>query len=178
MMNQKRKDEILSTLFHHIANGDDAYELFERLGMTANEIDELAGYHNREPEDDVSELDLIDRRANRDDFMNTVYAVLSSDSTNDRANQIIDTFDLLPQADVTDLFRSDDSSLWTALCKLFAERTDENSLYGYDTDGEVIFCPNRESADAVASFLSALFGYTMLVKEADDGYRGYMIYPD
>lgn len=32
----------------------------------------------------------------RDDFMNTVYNVLSDDPTNDRANDIINAFDLLP----------------------------------------------------------------------------------
>lgn len=36
----------------------------------------------------------------RDDFYATILNILSEDSTNDRANQIIDAFDYLPTTDV------------------------------------------------------------------------------
>ena len=39
---------------------------------------------------------LIDQDACRDDFANAEYAILSGDATKDRANSIIDEFDLLP----------------------------------------------------------------------------------
>ena len=42
---------------------------------------------------------LIDAEEVRNDFMNTVYAECASDSTNDRANRIIDAFDTLPKVD-------------------------------------------------------------------------------
>ena len=48
----------------------------------------------------MAEKEYIDLYECRDDFYATVLDILSEDSTNDRANQIIDTFDYLPTADV------------------------------------------------------------------------------
>lgn len=42
----------------------------------------------------------IERDECRDNFYASVLSILSGDSTNDRANQIIDEFDTLPSADV------------------------------------------------------------------------------
>jgi len=42
---------------------------------------------------------LIDAEKVRKDFMNTVYTECESDSTNDRANRIIDAFDTLPKVE-------------------------------------------------------------------------------
>lgn len=44
----------------------------------------------------------------RDAFYATVLDILSEDSTNDRANQIIDAFDYLPTADVAEVVRCKD----------------------------------------------------------------------
>lgn len=41
-------------------------------------------------------MKLYDNDAYRDEFMELVYSLLSSDGTNDRANQIIDAFDMAP----------------------------------------------------------------------------------
>lgn len=46
---------------------------------------------------------LYDNDAYREKFMEIVYGVLSSDETNDRANQIIDAFDNAPQVEVKEL---------------------------------------------------------------------------
>ena len=48
----------------------------------------------------MAEKEYIDLYECRDDFYATVLDILSEDSTNDRANQIIDAFDYLPAADV------------------------------------------------------------------------------
>ena len=48
----------------------------------------------------MAEKEYIDLYECRDDFYATVLDMLSEDSTNDRANQIIDAFDYLPTADV------------------------------------------------------------------------------
>ena len=46
---------------------------------------------------------LYDNDAYREKFMEIVYGTLSSDETNDRANQIIDAYDNAPQVDVKEL---------------------------------------------------------------------------
>ncbi len=46
-------------------------------------------------------MKLYDNDSYRDEFMNGVYALLSSDPTSDRANQIIDLFDLAPAVEAT-----------------------------------------------------------------------------
>lgn len=48
----------------------------------------------------MAEKEYINLYECRDDFYATVLDILSEDSTNDRANQIIDAFDYLPTADV------------------------------------------------------------------------------
>ena len=48
----------------------------------------------------MAEKEYIDLYECRDDFYATVLDILSEDSTNDRANQIIDAFDYLPAANV------------------------------------------------------------------------------
>lgn len=46
---------------------------------------------------------LYDNDAYREKFMEIVYGILSSDKTNDRANQIIDAFDNAPQVEIKEL---------------------------------------------------------------------------
>lgn len=46
-------------------------------------------------------MKLYDNDSYRDEFMNGVYALLSSDPTSDRANQIMDLFDLAPAVEAT-----------------------------------------------------------------------------
>ena len=48
----------------------------------------------------MAEKEYINLYECRDDFYTTVLDILSEDSTNDRANQIIDAFDYLPVVDV------------------------------------------------------------------------------
>lgn len=48
-------------------------------------------------------MKLYDNDAYREKFMEIVYGTLSSDETNDRANQIIDAYDNAPQVDVKEL---------------------------------------------------------------------------
>ena len=48
----------------------------------------------------MAEKEYINLYECRDDFYVTVLDILSEDSTNDRANQIIDAFDYLPTTDV------------------------------------------------------------------------------
>ena len=45
----------------------------------------------------------IDLYKCREDFYNNVLSILSDDTTNDRANEIIDIFDNLPAADVQEV---------------------------------------------------------------------------
>ena len=56
----------------------------------------------------MAEKEYIDLYECRDDFYATVLDILSEDSTNDRANQIIDVFDYLPTADVVPVVRCKD----------------------------------------------------------------------
>lgn len=44
-------------------------------------------------------MKLYDNDEYRDDFMSLVYSLLHSDGTNDRANQIIDAFDSIPEVE-------------------------------------------------------------------------------
>ena len=56
----------------------------------------------------MAEKEYINLYECRDDFYATVLDILSEDSTNDRANQIIDAFDYLPTADVVPVVRCKD----------------------------------------------------------------------
>lgn len=59
----------------------------------------------------------------REDFYNDVLSILSDDTTNDRANEIIDVFDSLPAADVQEVVRCKD-------CKyLKADTLDQKAVY-------------------------------------------------
>lgn len=49
-------------------------------------------------------MKLYDNDAYREDFMALVYDLLHSDGTNDRANQIIDAFDMAPTVEADPLF--------------------------------------------------------------------------
>lgn len=56
-------------------------------------------------------MKLYDNDVYREKFMEIVYGVLSSDETNDRANQIIDAFDNAPQVETEDLLANDPLTL-------------------------------------------------------------------
>lgn len=63
----------------------------------------------------------------RDDFYNAILGILSGDSTNDRANQIIDLFDDLPSADVQPVAHAE----WIGFTR--------SAFLGCDYTGEPIF---------------------------------------
>lgn len=56
----------------------------------------------------MAEKEYIDVYKCREDFYNNVLSILSDDTTNDRANEIIDVFDSLPSADVQEVVRCKD----------------------------------------------------------------------
>lgn len=54
---------------------------------------------------------LYDNEGYREEFMALVYDLLHSDGTNDRANQIIDAFDMAPTVEAEPLFPNDPLTL-------------------------------------------------------------------
>lgn len=54
---------------------------------------------------------LYDNDAYREDFMKLVYGLLNSDGTNDRANQIVDAFDMAPEVEAEPLPPNDPLTL-------------------------------------------------------------------
>lgn len=82
----------------------------------------------------------------RDDFYNAILDILSGDSNNDRANQIIDLFDDLPTADVQPMKRGrwitwDDSGFTKCSCCNSEYYIADLQTVG-DSEGFVNFCPN------------------------------------
>ena len=82
----------------------------------------------------------------RDDFYNAILDILSGDSNNDRANQIIDLFDDLPTADVQPMKRGrwitwDDSGFTKCSCCNSEYYIADSQTVG-DSEGFVNFCPN------------------------------------
>lgn len=82
----------------------------------------------------------------RDDFYNAILDILSGDSNNDRANQIIDLFDDLPTADVQPMKRGrwitwDDSGFIKCSCCNSEYYIADLQTVG-DSEGFVNFCPN------------------------------------
>lgn len=82
----------------------------------------------------------------RDDFYNAILDILSGDSNNDRANQIIDLFDDLPTADVQPMKRGrwitwDDSGFTKCSCCNSEYYISDLQVVG-DSEGFVDFCPN------------------------------------
>ena len=91
----------------------------------------------------------IERDECRNEFYESVLCILQEDSTNDRANQIIDAFDDLPTADVVPLVRCKDCKHYTNnihdpnLRDNFCNRVEQNcfdirSPNGYCNYGERI----------------------------------------
>lgn len=75
---------------------------------------------------------LYDNDSYRDEFMNGVYALLNSDPTNDRANQIISLFDGAPEVDAEPVRHG----RWRGLdCTHYA---------GTDEYGEPAYRPRKE----------------------------------
>lgn len=56
-------------------------------------------------------MKLYDNNAYREEFTGIVYSLLQSDGTNDRANQIIDAFDMAPEAEADPLLPNDPLTL-------------------------------------------------------------------
>ncbi len=54
---------------------------------------------------------LYDNDAYREDFIGIVYNLLQDDGTNDRANQIIDAFDLAPEVEIETMMPNDPLTL-------------------------------------------------------------------
>ena len=82
----------------------------------------------------------------RDAFYNAILDILSGDSNNDRANQIIDLFDDLPTADVQPVKRGrwitwDDSGFTKCSCCNSEYYISDLQVVG-DSEGFVDFCPN------------------------------------
>lgn len=83
----------------------------------------------------------------RDDFYNAILDILSGDSNNDRANQIIDLFDDLPTADVQPVKRGK----WVQIGEQSAKCTECNGVLksnGVDKTGKALifygvyhYCP-------------------------------------
>ena len=78
----------------------------------------------------MAEKEYIDLYECRDDFYATVLDILSEDSTNDRANQIIDAFDYLPTANVAPVRHGEWANEETAVTCTACGRS-------YDTDFEI-----------------------------------------
>lgn len=77
----------------------------------------------------------IDEDKCRNDFYNMILDILSEDSTNDRANEIIDAFDSLPAADVQEVVRCKDCKYRNS--SEFCECREPNAYYsdGAKMDG-------------------------------------------
>lgn len=77
----------------------------------------------------------------RDDFYNAILDILSGDSNNDRANQIIDLFDDLPTADVQPVKRgrwentNTPNQLRCSNCEII-------HLIAQYPHGDIKYCPN------------------------------------
>ena len=94
----------------------------------------------------MAEKEYINLYECRDDFYATVLDILSEDSTNDRANQIIDAFDYLPTADVAPVkhghwIEEYDCGYITPHCSECGETalTKEETSYDYVYSS---YCPN------------------------------------
>ena len=86
----------------------------------------------------MAEKEYIDLYECRDDFYATVLDILSEDSTNDRANQIIDAFDYLPAANVAPVRHGE----WQEINGIFRCSLCE---YSFEHEGYQHFfnyCPN------------------------------------
>ena len=82
----------------------------------------------------------------RDAFYNAILDILSGDSNNDRANQIIDLFDDLPTADVQPVKHGrwitwDDSGFTKCSCCNSEYYISDLQVVG-DSEGFVDFCPH------------------------------------
>jgi len=107
----------------------------------------------------------IDADASRNEFMESVYDILTEDGTNDRANEIIDVFDALPAADVEPVrhdliekvkkYAADMEERYTEVCADFRERTGQDYVCGACKYGDCVYigadgdycgeCPGFES---------------------------------
>ena len=77
----------------------------------------------------------------RDDFYNAILDILSGDSTNDRANQIIDLFDDLPSADVQPVKRGKWENTNTPN-QLRCSNCEIIHLITQYPHGDIKYCPN------------------------------------
>ena len=75
------------------------------------EIDMLCAILEDRKKEGGTEMILYDNDAYREEFMGIVYGILSSDITNDRANQIIDAFDSAPQVEIDERSSTDPLTL-------------------------------------------------------------------
>lgn len=84
----------------------------------------------------------IDLYKCREAFYNDVLSILSDDTTNDRANEIIDVFDSLPAADVQEVVRCKD-------CKYFLKYKSSNECFCYKGDLLNIIKPDDYCSQSV-----------------------------
>ena len=78
----------------------------------------------------------------REAFYNDVLSILSDDTANDRANEIIEVFDSLPSADVQEVVRCKD-------CKYFLKYKSSNECFCYKGDLLSIVKPDDYCSQSV-----------------------------
>ena len=84
---------------------------------------------------------LIDADANRDEFMEEVYDILSDEPDNIKANLIIDAFDEIPTAYDPDKVveqLEDRKSLMLETFKISESDIDRGRIYGMDKEIEIV----------------------------------------
>ena len=76
----------------------------------------------------------------REAFYNDVLSILSDDTANDRANEIIDVFDNLPAADVQEVVRCKD-------CNYYDMQNCYCEMFDFDTPSDDFYCREGERMD-------------------------------
>lgn len=78
---------------------------------------------------------LVDADANRDEFMEKVYDILSDEPDNIKANLIIDAFDEMPTAYDPDkvVKRLEERTAFLKDCVKYGNKTEEQQSKSYDT---------------------------------------------
>lgn len=101
---------------------------------------------------------LYDNDAYREEFMELVYNLLHSDETNDRANQIIDAFDMAPAMEAEPLLTNDPLTLdelrgdgrkpvWIANVSCINDFKGHWDICSWINEGRILFPCNMETPD-------------------------------
>lgn len=103
-------------------------------------------------------MKLYDNDVYREKFMEIVYGVLSSDETNDRANQIIDAFDNAPQVETEDLLANDPLTM-EQLREMDGEPVFIKCLFNDELSSYVVVDKRRDSAGIFTRLFYASLDY-------------------